>query len=74
MEEMRKALYQYAVIAEDIANVYKDDSTSEDIQRDHPELNFMDEEEIQDLLEVARHQRQKSPEERTRMLEMFKNL
>ncbi len=52
--EMGQALYEYSQIVNNVAEDYNDDTTVEELRSEHPELDFMDDEEIEEILELAR--------------------
>ena len=58
-EEITIAFSQYSQIAEDISEGYDDTATVADIRADHPELGFMDDGEIEEILKQATVMRQK---------------
>ena len=53
-EEIAGALAEYARIVKNVAEDYSDDTTVEQLLKDHPELDFMDDDEIEDILKFAR--------------------
>lgn len=53
MTNLGKALIEYAAIVEGIATEYGGTATPEQIKHDHPELNFMDTDEIVTMIRQA---------------------
>lgn len=51
------ALAQYHNIVKEVAEDYTDDTTAEELRADHPELDFMGDDEIADILNYARKRR-----------------
>lgn len=59
ISDIKKALAEYAGIVRHAAEEYTDKATVEDIRADHPELNFMDDDEIVEMLSQAKTLRNK---------------
>jgi hypothetical protein len=57
MKDIRAALAEYAAIVEGFAKEYTNSTTAETVRAEHPELDFMDDDEIVELLEHAKNQR-----------------
>lgn len=57
MENLAKALAEYSAIVKGIAEEYANDVTVNIIRADHPELNFMDDDEIDEILGHAEKHR-----------------
>lgn len=53
-ESIGRALSEYAAIVSGVAEDYTDDVTEQELRQDHPELDFMDEGEIYEVLRQAR--------------------
>lgn len=60
MKDIRAALAEYAAIVEGFAKEYTDDTTVETVRAEHSELDFMEDDEIEKLLEHAKNQRNKA--------------
>ena len=58
-KEIAGALSEYFQIVKNVSYDYTDNTTVKDIREDHPELGFMDDEEIEEILEQATVMRQK---------------
>lgn len=56
---MYKALKQYDIIVRRIAKEYTDELKVKELREDHPELNFMDDEELETMLSLAKTIRNK---------------
>lgn len=65
-KDIAEALSEYFQIVKSVSYDYTDAATVEDIRADHPELNFMDDEEIEEILEQAEAMRQKRGPQRYR--------
>lgn len=52
-----KALAEYAAIVEQAATDYTNSTTIQEVRTDHPELDFMDDDEIQEILDLATKKR-----------------
>ena len=68
--EIGQALYEYSQIVSSVAEDYNDD-TMEELRSEHPELDFMDDEELEEILELARGIR--SEEIKMNELKIFEN-
>ena len=60
MKDIRAALAEYAAIVEGFAKEYTNSTTVETVRAEHPELDFMGDDEIEELLEHAKNQRNKA--------------
>lgn len=60
MKNLREALAEYAAIIEGLATEYTNGTTVETVRAEHSELDFMDGEEIAELLEHAKNMTTKS--------------
>ena len=56
-KEIACALAEYAQIVENVSRDYTDTATVADLRADHPELDFMDDDDIGDILGLARDMR-----------------
>ena len=63
-KEIAGALSEYFQIVKNVSEDYTDASTVADIRTDHPELGFMDDDEIEEILEQARTIRRKTDPQR----------
>ncbi len=63
MTDIRAALAEYAAIVEGFAKEYTNSKTAETVRAEHPELDFMDDDEIVELLEHAKNQRKTAQQE-----------
>ena len=54
IRDLGGALAEYHNIVKSVADDYTGDTTPSEIRTDHPELDFMDDEEIEDLLRRAK--------------------
>lgn len=60
-KEIAGALSEYFQIVKNVSYDYTDNATVKDIREDHPELDFMDDDEIEEILKQAgtmRHKRE----------------
>lgn len=68
MGNLREALAEYAAIVEGTREEYtKEELTISIIREDHPELNFMDDEEIETIIRQANEGRKENHERRKKM-------
>ncbi len=58
-KEIAGALSEYFQIVKNVSYDYTDNATAKDIREDHPELGFMDDGEIVEILEQAKTMRRK---------------
>ena len=58
-KEIAGALSEYFQIVKNVSYDYTDNATVKDIREDHPELGFMDDDEIEEILEQATVMRRK---------------
>lgn len=54
MTDIRTALGEYAAIVQGVAKEYADRASVEQIRLDHPELDFMDDDEIEEIIQRAK--------------------
>lgn len=53
-KEIAGALSEYFQIVKNVSYDYTDNATAKDIREDHPELGFMDDEEIEEIEEILK--------------------
>jgi hypothetical protein len=54
LKNLSKAIKEYSLIVEGMAKEYTEKELTVDIiRKDHPELNFMDDDEIEDIIKYA---------------------
>ncbi len=55
--DLAQALGEYAQIIKNVATDYADETTIQELKADHPELDFMDDEELEEILKQAKELR-----------------